>query len=342
MERHGRQERRLRGAVAASHGALDRSGQAGVDPIARQIEAAHRRARRPAAAAGPAPAKRWRAARGSTVPRSSRASRACGSAAVSSACAAAMSSAFVHRSTSAAPLDTRDRCDAVSPTTMRLSNTHCITRPGRPTNGSSSTGRSNHRLTVTIGDARGRARGVKRRLQRMRRRPRTGPPGANHGTAHTMTGGAPGLGACRSRIRRRRRPTRIRAVAPVVTVPPRRFDVLARRLRVHLVQRPGRQHDRGRPGACAEHLGEHAGKRRGGGRSRPAGSARRAPADARASRAGGASGRASTSHASTVVRRGRGSRVARCRTTGAARHARAATRRSRQPSAAQSRTPAAR
>ena len=33
-----------------------------------------------------------------------------------------------------APLDTSDRCDASPPNTARLSNTHCIDRPGSPTN----------------------------------------------------------------------------------------------------------------------------------------------------------------------------------------------------------------
>ena len=65
--------------------------------------------------------------------------------------------------TSAAPLDTSDRCAASSPNTIRLSNTHCIARPGRPTNGSSRTGRSSHRLTVTIGDASVRRAAIERR-----------------------------------------------------------------------------------------------------------------------------------------------------------------------------------
>ena len=46
----------------------------------------------------------------------------------------------------------------------RLSNTHCIARPGRPTNGSSSTARSNQRLTVTIGDDGHAAGAIEHRL----------------------------------------------------------------------------------------------------------------------------------------------------------------------------------
>src|SRR5687768_9252484 len=51
----------------------------------------------------------------------------------------------------AAALDTSERCEACSPNTRRLSNTHCIDLPGSPTNGSSMTTRSYQRLTVTIG-----------------------------------------------------------------------------------------------------------------------------------------------------------------------------------------------
>ena len=51
-----------------------------------------------------------------------------------------------------APLETSERCDVGSPNTARLSNTHCIVRPGSPTNVLGDR-RSNQRLTVTIGDA---------------------------------------------------------------------------------------------------------------------------------------------------------------------------------------------
>src|SRR5262249_4254458 len=50
-----------------------------------------------------------------------------------------ISSSFERCTIASAPLDTSDRCDADSPdglNTVRLSNTHCIVRPGRPTNGS--------------------------------------------------------------------------------------------------------------------------------------------------------------------------------------------------------------
>ena len=139
--------------MAAPHGALDRSGQPGVDPIAREKQSAHRRARGRAGAAVPARAKRWRAARGSRWRATTCASRTRGSASRSSASAVSMSWPLVHRRTSSAPLDTSDRCEADSPKTSRLSNTHCIVRPGSPTNGSSITTRSNQTFTVTIGDA---------------------------------------------------------------------------------------------------------------------------------------------------------------------------------------------
>src|SRR6185436_7444362 len=52
-----------------------------------------------------------------------------------------------------APLETSDRCELPSPRIARLSKTHCIARPGSPTKEWLVTGRSNQRLTVTIGDA---------------------------------------------------------------------------------------------------------------------------------------------------------------------------------------------
>src|ERR1700704_4493652 len=63
-----------------------------------------------------------------------------------------MRASFVWSTSGDAPLDTSERCDAPSPNTALLSNTHCMARPGKPANGTSRTGRANQRFTVTIGD----------------------------------------------------------------------------------------------------------------------------------------------------------------------------------------------
>ena len=81
------------------------------------------------------------------------ASRAGGSAAATSPLARAMSSSLVIATTSSAPLQTSDRCEAVAPKMRPLSNTHWNVLPGRPTNAVSVTDRSYQRLTVTIGEA---------------------------------------------------------------------------------------------------------------------------------------------------------------------------------------------
>ena len=58
---------------------------------------------------------------------------------------------FVSATSGDAPLDTRDSREVSPPNTARVSNTHCIARPGRPTNGSSSTARSNPRSRSASG-----------------------------------------------------------------------------------------------------------------------------------------------------------------------------------------------
>ena len=156
--------------MSASDRALDRRGQAGVDPVAGEKQPSHRRSPCRAAAAVRARARTSRAARESTVPRSSRAARARGQRLEQLARArAAISSSLVRSRRSArAARHERQVRRRRRRTTGRLSNTHCIARPGRPTNGSSKTGRSNHRLTVTIGDDAIAARARGSRLERRR------------------------------------------------------------------------------------------------------------------------------------------------------------------------------
>ena len=92
-------------------------------------------------------------------------------------------------------------------------------------------------------------------------RPSTRSGSANHGTAEitvsAVTALARGLDrqhAVRGDVNLRGRAGAHRSAA--------RFDVAARRLGVHLVQRLGRQRDRRRPGIGAEHLRQHARKHR--------------------------------------------------------------------------------
>src|SRR4029079_10561070 len=94
-------------------------------------------------------------ARGSrtTDARVSAVCRRPGTAFISSSCAAATSSSFVRDRTEPAPLDTSDTYDRPVLNISALSNAHWNVLPGRPMNGSASPPRSNHRLTVTIGDA---------------------------------------------------------------------------------------------------------------------------------------------------------------------------------------------
>ena len=144
--------RRVRGAVPADDRALDRSGQAGVDPVAREPEARDRRPV-PGGPAGRARARTWRCLSRTTVAWTSGRRAAAGSASRTSAIATLDE---IRRWS--APRSPRRRSTRATgatprpPNAWRLSNTHCIVRPGRPTNGTSITGRSSQRFTVTIGD----------------------------------------------------------------------------------------------------------------------------------------------------------------------------------------------
>ena len=243
--------------VAAAHGALDRSGQAGVDPVAGEKQAAdRRRRRRPRRLAG-----RERKRRARLADRPSRAAAAPpgrpASASSSSSCArrdqlvvGQRRRAAPRRSTPATGATRRRR------STSRLSNTHCIARPGRPTNGSSSTGdrtRDSPSRSATTPCA---ARAIEHRCERRRlaveqiaqarttARPRSRAP-----AVQLLAAGLDGrrrASPLDADLRRRRR-----------SAPRRRALSMycARRLGVHQVQRPGRQHDRRRLRIGAEHLG---------------------------------------------------------------------------------------
>ena len=133
-------------------GALDRTRQSRIDPVAGQVEARD-------GGVGPRPrglagGERERGARLADDGRLADHGRARRAAAPREARAARGHdrSSFVRPTTAAAPLDTSDRCDDSRARDGAASNTHCIARPGRPTNGVSSTRRSNQRFTVTIGD----------------------------------------------------------------------------------------------------------------------------------------------------------------------------------------------
>ena len=158
---------------------------------------------------------------------------------------------------SVAPLETSDRCEALSPNAIRLSNTHCIVRPGNPAKTSCMTGRSYQRFTVTIGIAAMPAAASSTACSSRGGEAPKSPRRPNQGTA-AITGArgeplAAHLDACHSPAadvyaRQRRRPDFATAGD----------DEIARRLGIHLVQRAERQDD----GRCRrirrEHVGEDA------------------------------------------------------------------------------------
>ena len=135
----------------------------------------------PGAAAGPAPARTSPASRGSRW-RAGAWRRAPGSASATSR----GGERDERRRCRVPPARRRrsPRATGATPsrrTRRRLSNTHCISRPGSPTNGSSITGRSYQRFTVTIGfesmrdaarDDRRQRRRCRRAEQRSQREPR--------------------------------------------------------------------------------------------------------------------------------------------------------------------------
>src|SRR5437762_674152 len=117
-----------------------------------------------------------------------------------------------------APLDTSDRCDAWPPNTDLLSKTHWKARPGSPTNGSAITALSNHRLTVTIGDA-CIARARSSVDASAGGRPAIVSGSANHGTAEMTAAGRHSSVPAATDVTRSRS-MRMVAAAPVRTVPP--------------------------------------------------------------------------------------------------------------------------
>ena len=173
----------------------------------------------------------------------------------------------------------------------RLSNTHCIARPGRPMNGSSMTGRSNHRFTVTIGDDAIRRAAIEQ--------PRAAAPAVasnssaerepRHGGDHAIR--RPLSRRPPRRLRRGSSCTRILAGAPVRTVPPW-LSMNARAGSAYIASSGlvGKR-DRRRARIVAEHLRQHAREHRRRRLLAAAGSAPPAPADPTASRECAASGR---------------------------------------------------
>ena len=146
------------------------------------------------------------------------------------------------------------------------SNTHCIARPGRPTNGSCITCRSYQRLTVTIGFASIRdacatmcesGAGTAVREQRSQREPRHGRDDRAGADGSRFVGAAAAnldapYAAFVSHDARQGAGAHLAAAL---------LDVRPRRFRVHLVQRPARQHHRRRLAVRAEHLRQDAHER---------------------------------------------------------------------------------
>ena len=327
---HAHAQRRGR-AVAAHDRALDRTRQPGVDPVAGQKQARDRRSRAPGARAGPAPARTSRAARGRPSTRASRPPRASGSASRQLAAASATSSSFVRADDGSRRRSTpATGATAASPNDRALVEHPLHRPPGQADERRVSTGRSNHRFTVTIGERHRASRGRRIAGERRRRRPRTASASANHGTADDRPRRREPLAAAHSTSATR---------PPSITTARRRvgahlaaarLDEGARRLRVHRVQRRAAAARSRSRRIGAEHLGQHAHERRRGGLARPAGSARPAPAAptaSRGSRASARSGSASSrpSRPATPRRRGRARERCRCAQADAAGHAAAPT-----------------
>ena len=176
--------------------ALDRRGQAGVDPVAGEQEARRPASRSTAAPAGRARARTSRAARGrrsraAAARRGRRAARRAARRAPRRISSSLVSAEDLRR----AARDQRQMRRARRRTPARLSNTHCIARPGRPTNGSSRTRRSNQRFTVTIGDEAMRARAIERRRAAPAARRRTARPARTTARAEITRVGRPRLAA---------------------------------------------------------------------------------------------------------------------------------------------------
>ena len=139
--------------MAADDSTFDRSGEAGIDPVAGEKQSRNRRFhRRPRRLAG-ATENVARFSR-TTTARRSDAARAAGNAAVNSLMARSTSSWLPWPTSARAPLETSDRCELASPENRALVE-HPLHRPARQPDERlcSITGRSNQRLTVTIGDA---------------------------------------------------------------------------------------------------------------------------------------------------------------------------------------------
>ena len=87
----------------------------------------------PAAAAGPARPRTSRASRARRRRGAARRSRTTATPPSTRAARGRPAPGCSGRRSPSAPLDTSERCELASPKSARLSNTHCIARPGRPT-----------------------------------------------------------------------------------------------------------------------------------------------------------------------------------------------------------------
>ena len=118
----------------------------------RPAESRGRRSRSTGAPADPDGERERRAGLAHARLRGRARGRISGIASSSSSCAVAISSSLVSRGSTPRRSTRATDASASPPNTSRLSNTHCIARPGRPMNGSSITRRSNRDVHVTIGD----------------------------------------------------------------------------------------------------------------------------------------------------------------------------------------------
>ena len=261
-------EARMRGSVPAHDGPLDRSGQAGVDPVAGEEQTGD---------AGPGLRTRWLVRRHGKCralladddrpPHLGARSRRKRRAHLAQAQSHQFLVGLAHHRVGTAR-DERQMRGLLAEDAFACRTPTAWSGPGRPTNDSVVTARSSQRLTVTIGDA-----------AVLRAFAATGASGG--GTFSKTSGGVPRV--LRRRRRTHRQPGRwsspavraacnpsaspswpaphlMCATAFVLTSPPRSSMNRFARQGVQLVERLQRYRERGVAAAGAEHAGEDAGK----------------------------------------------------------------------------------
>ena len=214
-------------------------------------------------------ARRWRDARARPCRAAGVAPAAAGTARRSSRRPVRRSLRWRGRRCRSAPLHTSDTCVASPAVTWPLVERPLERPPGQAENGVSSTGRSNHRFTVTMGE-----RASPTRAAIVAQRPRAPASlaqswsSACHGTAEIDAPRGDVLVADAARRRPGRRRTRRAPAAPAMHCAAAALEKRHGRLDERVRQRLRRQHQRRVVGARAEHPADHLHERAGRWRGR--------------------------------------------------------------------------